>query len=444
MRLHSFAISLLVLAISSCGADTNINQIFGGNDNAADTLYTTARAAYDQGNFEDAKALLEEALARNDQNERAAILLGYVHLSLGGIDPYRLARKLVDLESSNKTTGTSTKTLAIQDLERWMIRSPKAQAMQTDTASSSSSESTKTLDTLASLINLSEDDLKKLGEKQEAATFSSNPIILPNPVDDSLRNGISVLKNMNAAIRSVCRFVEDTVNTEDARHNDASCKQIDITRRNVPKAHFLWAFTHLTEVLVFQSVLLYSTGANSAASTSNFQSAISGIDENQAFSGFIDSVTSVQTAIDKVFDTDDPNSMITATLNDLQAVTKAFEAMPGMPDSIKKPLTKVTDTIASLAEKLGGAGTQVDALKGEFTKKFSASMQEKMDTAVASQLKDLGLPSTTKLEDVDGLSEISESEKTQLKDDLTKVCSSFDAVSKGQPDTQFTKPSTCQ
>src|SRR5436190_963294 len=93
--------------------------------------------AYDRGDFGTAESLANELIAKNPNNEDAAILLGYVWLSKAGVDPYALARKLVAMSST-------TTAAALTD---------------------SSSNASTTLATLATLINLSPDDFNSLSQK---------------------------------------------------------------------------------------------------------------------------------------------------------------------------------------------------------------------------------------------------------------------------------------
>ena len=103
----------LVGILSGCGS-ANFNKIWGGDDKALDSLIAQAKIHYDKGDFDKAEDFAEKAYDINDQNEEAAVLLGYINLSKGGIDPFVLAKKLVCMGANNndasKCTGSTATT----------------------------------------------------------------------------------------------------------------------------------------------------------------------------------------------------------------------------------------------------------------------------------------------------------------------------------------------
>src|SRR5690606_4366913 len=98
------------LGLTSCGSETNFNQLWQ-DDEGTDSLMAQARVAYDEGDFEAAEKFAKEAVELNELNEEAAVLLGYVYLSRGGIDPYRLARELISLSTPKKEEVTGGQNL---------------------------------------------------------------------------------------------------------------------------------------------------------------------------------------------------------------------------------------------------------------------------------------------------------------------------------------------
>ena len=83
------ALPLLAFALTACGNGFNFNQIFGKEDDGADSLLDEAKADYDRGDFENAASKCNTLLMRNPDNENAAILLGYIALSQGASTPMK-------------------------------------------------------------------------------------------------------------------------------------------------------------------------------------------------------------------------------------------------------------------------------------------------------------------------------------------------------------------
>jgi hypothetical protein len=439
MRVTSLSLAGALVAAASlvgCGAASNFNQIWGGNDEGGDSLYIEARAAYDRGDYDDALKKAEKLIERNPNNEDAAVLLGYIHLSAGGIDPYRLAREMIAI------TPTSTAT----DAGGTPLQDPAAdgEAETEDDAN----DATSTLQKLGSLINLSATDFTNMQKEPYTGTtdlFASNPLIVPKEVTPELRQLIGVLRSMNSAIMAVCRFVRDDVKIAgDTRHADASCTKVEGEGGNYAKAHFLWAFSHLTEAMAFQSVLLYSTAESG---DSNFKVAsdklnATNFEGDAGVADFTAKVTDLKAASDLVFDTASNDSMIATTFRALEAVDLAFGVLTGLPEGITKKITGAMDKIREVGTKIGGEGSSgnITALKGQMTDKVSKSVGKKVDDVIT---KKLGGP--TKVSEVDGLPGIPDATKDKLKEQITSMCESYDALAAGgDPDKiAESKPASC-
>ena len=102
------ALALLLLAVG-CG-EVNPNKYLFVRDSqneALDVLVQKAQYHYDQGEFEEAKDHAEKAFNLNNDNEEVRILLGYIYLSLGGIDTFQLSSALL-----NQLTPDQSQALA--------------------------------------------------------------------------------------------------------------------------------------------------------------------------------------------------------------------------------------------------------------------------------------------------------------------------------------------
>lgn len=424
--LRGGCLCLGLMLLVGCG-DFNVNKIFGSEDDAADTLFIEAQMAYDQGKFDEAETIVNKLLARNDRNEAAAILLGYINLSRGGIDPYRLASGLISLSEKKKSDATTSAAFT--------GHLDGSGSKNIEESTSSSGNSTETLRELTTLINLSEADYELLVESEASdGVFADNPVKIPAEVTDELRSGVSTLRYMNQAIKAICRFVDDGVKLDDdTRDTSAECVKVESANKNAAKAHFLWAFTHLTEALVYQSVLLY---ANPGSTKSNFETAADNLKlENYsgatAFTQFVDQVTAVNDVVNSVFDTDNPNSMIATTLRDMESVNLAFGKLAGLPESVTKKITDAMNKVTEVGQQVPGtdgeAVGEVGALKGQMTEKMSKTLGDKINKAIASKTGS----ASTKVEDIDDIEGLDQASKNQLKTDIPKVCDAYDNLTLG-------------
>lgn len=435
-------LALLAAATAGCGNGANFNKIWGSDDGGLDSLIAQAKINYDKGDFDKAEDFALKAYEINEDNEDAAIILGYVYLSKGGIDPFLLAKKLVCLGSNNndasKCTSSSSSASALRydEMDGYLAEHLYANELQTSGSSSSSSSSSSSASgslgslskTLSAIISLSDDDMKTLGidssKGDDSATgiFAGLPVYSPATVTEELRGKIPTLDAMNKAIKYVCPFVESGVFVSgDPR--DTACVTTTQSRRLTYKAHFLWAFTHLTEAVIFQNVLLYS--ADGVGGTSNLEARSSKLN---SFSGsvtdFVSAVTSLQTSVDAVFSTStaDGVSQLTATLNALTSVSNAFAKLPGMPSSISSQITKSIEQLQELGKKVTDATSatsgQATALKAQMTEKMSTTLKTTIDSQCSKQ--------------------------TCSADEQQKLCTSFDSISKGADTSKVTKPTICE
>ena len=410
-------------ALVGCGNEANFNKIWGNDDAASDVKFARARAAYDHGDFRAAKDLLESLVARNPDNEQAAVLLGYVYLSTGGIDPFTLAKKLITLTATPAATPAAALTAADAKIldegsVAWAQALAGATAVNDDAfldgapgladtpaPSGETGNAAFTLQKLGAIINLSPDDFAKLQKAPftgKSDLFAASPIIIPKEVSDELRASVDVLTYMNRAVLDVCRFVDPAAKVVgDARHASAGCASTTMERRDSAKAHFLWAFSHLTEAMVYQSVLLYSSTGSGVPNFELASKTLNGVTAKTAgdISTFVTKVTDLKSAVDQVFDIGNANSMISTTLRNILAVKAAFDALSGLPASMTKPITDALAKIQALAKQLGGdptnLGDQTKALKSQMLAAISKKMNTKITEVVAKQIELANLPPNT-------------------------------------------------
>lgn len=391
-RVSVIAIAATLLA--SCGPSSNLNRImFKGNseDSAYEAMLAKARAHYDRGEFNDAIDLAEKASKLSPESDAAPILIGYSYLSLAGLDPFKIAQKLIKQNESEKsdTTTASSKLTA-------------------ETSSTSSTGTGDTLKKLGSvLIDVNETDYETLGTKSSSAisVFSSEPtkydLLIPKKPGsleqtDSPRFQISALQSINKAIAAICPFVDNSSTVkrdDDTRHK---CTPTSGVRLSSAKSHYLWAISHLSEALFFSSILLYS--GDPAATSTNLLNRVTALSDTSKFStssvngisSFVSASVEITSNVGQIFDSS-TDSMLSAILSDLNTAVGGFGAIPGMPTSITSKIQSALDSVTSAADKIsstipstGNASSdkttaQLTALKGQLNSQVASTMKTQID-----------------------------------------------------------------
>ena len=495
----------LVGLLGGCGSDSNFNQIWGGRDSVEGKLQL-GKMHYDRGEFAQAERLAQDLLAINSENEEAAILLGFTFLSSGGIDPYRLACKMITLNTGQScpkhpaatttkqtTTQTSTRPNSTQRIESAglleatdaaidLLAQGNPQYAQTNTNSGNTGNKSNTAtDVLkklsAELLSMSEADYTSLSVgKYSEGLFATTPIYQPQRISEPIRQAVNTLQKMNLALRSVCRFVDPNVlkefqNSAGTGRYDTGCTQTKQVRRNAAKSHFLWAFAHLTEAMVYQSVLLYSSSTTAEGGGSNFQAAINALSaktytDAAALASLTSDLTEVKTMIDTVFDTTD-GSMLSETIKDLNSAGHAIDAL-SLPSDISKTIRDALTGLQNIADKITQtADTSTknsQALKTQITENFSKTIGSKVGAVFDKQISE-SLVNNESLTDeqkqsfkdkfkVSGIDSLTDEEKTavfgskagDVEASLKESCTAYDTISAGLPPekSQAAKPAVCQ
>ena len=430
------ALVLLAAGIGSyaCGNGSNVNRIWGKEDNGGDSLMVESQAAFDAGDFTRAESLARKLTDRNPENENAAILLGFIHLSQGGVDAFTIARKLVALSPATKDSGTTSTNLAA---------ATTTAAEPNTTAAASATDAAGILASMSSLVTVSDADKALLnahvfntsdnGNVAPQLFVTDNALVVPALVNDDLRSKIAVLATINSAIKDVCRFVDDDVKIKtEPRESGADCNATPFPRENAAKAHFLWVLAHLSEALVFQPVILYTTPANAAKggspsltaiSTSINTKSLTTVDE---FKAFASQVLEVKNAVGKVFNTAETGSMVQATLQDLNAVSLGFGRLAGIPAKVQDSITKAFNTISGLGKELGAANV-VNNTAG-----FKAQMIQNLSKNIGSQIQAAA--------DKAAASGI---DKSASNDQISAMCDSFKQLNAGSPPSATTTVKAC-
>jgi hypothetical protein len=430
MRLNGLWILFLVF-MYGCGSSSNINQLWLGSEDSADTLVIECRALYDAGEFDAAEEKCDKAQEMAPSSENAAILNGYVALSKGGIDPYSLARNLMGESSSGDDDDDDDDASGLTGLEGLLLGDDDDDDDDGHRlAESSASSASDSLSSLGGLIDgISGSDYDFLGgllsEQSADGTidlksdlFDDSEIYIPGKVTDSMRDSVGSLAFMNKAVSSVCGFVNSETKIETDSTGRHNCDR-NASASSSAKAHFLWAFSHLTEALIFQSVLIYTPEGDG----DSFEEAAEKLNNysgsgTAALTDFSNRVDDMNTVTDLLFDVTTENSMIKRTLDALSAVTAAFANMAGLPESMTSSITAAMTSITETAAAVGGDTSDVEALKGQ--------MAEKTATIVAEKI-------TEASEDIAGVSD----------EDFEDICSNLSSMTSTMESGTVDTPSVC-
>ncbi len=355
---------LIVLILSGCGAQSNLIGLTVPERHKNNFFHSLdmAQSLYDQGRLIEARKYAQNAYSIDPDSEEAAILFGFIHLSLAGGDPFSLAKGLISAESERKKAA----------------KLPGATAGDASTGD--------TLGAIKDAVGFTTEEIESLGSKD--TTDVLYPVLVPKCAEE-VRVNVQRLIYVNEAIRAVCPFVDiDTRNDLDSRHLCASTEQ----RRNAQnKAHFLWAFTHLTEAVAFNAVLTYrNTG--SLDKRSNLEKRVEKVQLiDTSATGNLDALLSSMASLEKtvsaIFPANGtcsasfPTSQLEATLNDMLTVDKAFGKIVGIPKGIANSILKAVAKIKGVGDT--DISSKLSAIKGDFTKKVSSGLSAKIDQLAA-------------------------------------------------------------
>ncbi len=349
--------------LSSCGSETNIIGRSVPDSHKKNFFHSLdmAQSLYDQGRLSEAKVYAQNAYSIDPESEEASVLFGFINLSLAGGDPFSLAKGLISAENERKKAANAG-------------------------VSSGDANTGDTLGAIKDAVGFTGAEIESLGTKDTSDILY--PVLLPKCAEE-VRLAVQRLIYVNDAIRAICPFVDnDVLSASDSRH---ICKSTSRPRQSANKAHFLWAFTHLTEAIAFNAVLTYRN-EDATDNKSNLENRVQKIQSSDvAASGNVDSLLtsleSIEATVNAIFPADGscsdafPTSQLQATLNDMLAVDRAFAKIVGIPKGIATSIVKAVAKFNVSGE--GGVSAKLAAIKSDFTKKVSAGLSSKIDLLAA-------------------------------------------------------------
>ena len=368
-RIMHFIFLIFISSLLSCGAESNVLGVITPFEHREtfDFILIEARVAYDRGDLYRALALSETAFLIAPDSERAALLYGFINLSLAGGDPFSIAKVLAaDAEEKKRQLGSNS---PISDTDPAAMRSSDA------------------LQPLRQVIRLRDEEVSAIGLLD--TTDVELPIYLPKCVEEA-RATLDKLKYIDSAIFAACRFVDLDVRVEgDYRQQ---CSQFSGPRFQTNRAHFLWAFAHLTEAVTFQSILLYGS-TEEKVGTSNLEKRFdkiksSSISGPEGIQSLLSTLQSFQQTLSIVMPTTGrcseraPTTQLRATLNDLMAVEAALRRLKGLSPDLGKSLKSALGRFREI-QNSGDAGSikteQTKLLRQDLTKNIAKSLSEKIE-----------------------------------------------------------------
>lgn len=366
------AIFLTLISIG-CGTGTNLNKLLyvdKEDEKRLDHLLSDAQLAYDNGEYQEALNLLEKAEKQTSNSERVIQLKAFSQLAVGGFDPLSLIGKIVT---------------------------------QTEKKSSSSNDTGDILSSLSSILEISTEDLEKLGTKNEQSDndiLKGLTIFLPKNPGSHLTSGspryeVKALSQLNKAIATICPLINpELLKTDGTISMDRyKCDSFQGSSAFSAQAYVLFSLAHLIETLAFNIVLLYSSDSgdsseSNAQANSNIFKRIKKVEETgkqdlslSSLTAYTEAITEVVGNVGSIFDTQE-GTMLYETMANLRKTVSAFTYIEGIPSSFTKQVEKALTKIEEAAQQ---AGSTVNNISGE-TGILAQKLGDKIVTKLNSQV----------------------------------------------------------
>lgn len=395
---------ILALILLGCGEEWNVNKVFVSKNqsNTLVSLIENAQIAYDKGHFKDALKYAEKAEKLSPHNEQIAVLLGYINLSLSGMDPFKIAKGLVTASKSSNASNDEKNKALLQ---------------------ASSSRATFFFDTLKSVLDLDRQTLKQFGEiskEEKLAAFKNFDILLPKSASEirSL-DEVEVIHRLNQAVKKICPFVNEKLRNVDLdeRHNENNCPTTSTIRERKVVSHFLWAFAHIAEAVVFYSVVQYQEEGKDRPNIALRADALQKNSQNLDVSSYAQHTVSLAEAMNSVYAVNDPDSQFTAMITNIALAADTFAAIGKMPTKVKQALIRAVTSINDQRDQMGGESDiekQGNSFKNQINRMFAIELGRQINA-------------------------FAQNNPDEFEDNKDSLCRSFDTISGG-----MTIPAGCK
>lgn len=398
-RLYQLTVLILVIALSSCSAETNPASYMAHPEgaNTFENYLFEAQRAVDSGDYDRAIELAGTAYSIDSGSERAALILSLSYLSKVGVSPFELAKALISDSEGEKD---------------------------------SSSQSQNPLGSLTKLIGLEEEEINQMTlENNETiasdgsvlkgapseGVFKDYPVLFPKSAIEARISGGEAIKLINQSIALLCPFVSESAKVmepvADIRHTYEVCPPADKVIEDPNKAHFLWSMAHLTEATAFNSIVLYDPSGEGA----NLLRRSDAISDPSAIGlvEYLAAITELTETIGIIFPAaSNPvnPSMLEAMVSDLKAADQGFALLSGMPESMTVSIRSTLEKIEEQQAKIQEANGDTDAADAQ-----NQAFQESLTGSVSENIKN-------QIEQRSADGSLSESDKSSL-------CSTYSTIS---------------
>jgi tetratricopeptide (TPR) repeat protein len=354
-------------AAVGCGEDMNVNQIFVSEDqkNALVSLIEEAQIAYDAGEFEDALEYAEKAEKISPHNEQIAILLGYINLSLSGMDTFKIASGLI---STTKKTNDDNKNGAL-------------------TLAGTNNRASLFFDKLRLILGLDQQTLKKFGKlssESKLKAFADYDVILPVSAKKARALDVKVMQHINKAIAKICPFVDEElrISANDERVSKKNCPTTTTVRERKVVSHFLWAFIHIAEAAAFYSVLQYQEEGQEQANITMRAESLKAEAADLSVDAYVKHALNLADSVSKIYAAEDPDSQFSALVNNITLAAKTFMKIGKMPAKLKQPLSRAVKSIDDKKNEVSGKSDseqQGNSFKNQMNNRIANDMHSKIN-----------------------------------------------------------------
>lgn len=324
-HLRAFCATLAILLLSSCSADTSLNQLFtqDGSQDRHDARLAEGRALYDEGEYEKAKEVLTGLVEDYPDSQAAVVLKSYAELGSVGLSFFDLLKlAILDAEDAQEDKSQIVRDCSIYE-------------------------------------NFISDGTSR-GKLDCLLNVEPGTDIFKGKTLEQVRQENNILAAVDRIIATMCGFFDapsNGVNTQriatNPRHNCAKKANVNVNG----KGTLIWAFAHLFEATILNVQLEYIQ---------------SQIDELNASNPTPSAIASNVGAV--------ANGSIVAreALNDLKAVSNSLALVLGEDTDL--------EAIDSATSKLDEA---VETAFGSPQDNTTGEILNELDTVIADNATDL-------------------------------------------------------
>jgi hypothetical protein len=400
-----------VLGIGGCSEESNLWRVAipAEKQGGVQAHISRAQVLYDRKEFDGALAEAKAAYQLDAKNEKAAVLLSQIHLAKAELDLFQMVAKLIQGEDDNDAEDGSD---------------------EGGSAESDSNGAAQQLDQLRTLLGLSTAQTDALilpdnrqGDVEGApqdGPFKDLPVLLPKTATAARQSEGPPISHIHQAIMVLCPFVEDQVkilgSAADVRHAGDECPLADKPLSLRGQANFVWAVAHLAEAILFHGVILYQPTGD----TPYLQKRVDLLDDTSVVASagdYVRAVNELAEVVNLVFPSDPETanaSMLMAVFNDLEAASRGFQSLPGVPKSLTEGISSALSGLDVQRDKLVQQGASEEEGR-------SKALKEQLTSGLAEKL---GSQITAK----QASGELSE-------DELSEVCAAYDEIAEATLDT---------